>query len=265
MPSIHCKSIIRPIDWGIPDKESFQLKGEVAVWRIPISMQLPPATIKSFFPEEQEWAIANRFFHEKDRQRFILGKIARKFLLGKYLKLDPLKLRFRSGQNKKPELEPELGKELHFNLSHSGEWLLLAIGEKALGVDIEAINVKFNYRELLDTCFNKVEIEFIERSPDPLLVFFNFWTRKEALIKALGKGLDQDLPAIPCLDGTHPIGENIPDIIQNWIIYGFEPAPQHAASLAISPHFTALDLNRIVIEFFELSEISFQGFVGTYS
>lgn len=79
------------------------------------------------------------------------------------------------------------GSPVAFNISHSGTFCACALGTSELGMDIEEI------KPLDINDFNGVlteaEIKFIYNSRDSLSSFFTIWTRKEALIKAIGTGL----------------------------------------------------------------------------
>lgn len=96
-------------------------------------------------------------------------------------------LSFAYGEYEKPYL-PE--RDLHFNLSHSGEWVLCAVGGCELGCDIERlapVNLKIARR-----FFSPVEYEDIAAAPTPQEQqerFFRYWTLKESFMKATGLGL----------------------------------------------------------------------------
>ncbi len=87
---------------------------------------------------------------------------------------------------------------LELNLSHSGKWLLCAVGEQPLGVDIEEIkprDVKIARR----ICTTK-EMEFLAPDqPGALLRFLKIWTAKEAYFKAIGTGIT-DLKSVCYFD-----------------------------------------------------------------
>lgn len=85
----------------------------------------------------------------------------------------------------------------HFNISHSGEIVIVAIGDIPLGVDIERI-----------VCLDDISItEFLhleERdslavSFTPIADFYRLWVRKESFLKAIGMGLNKDLRSFNCL------------------------------------------------------------------
>lgn len=75
-----------------------------------------------------------------------------------------------------------------FNLSHSGDYVIMAVSDKIVGVDIEKI--KTADMEVAKKCFQKAEIEYLQNHPLPDKIFYSLWTRKESLMKATGYGLN---------------------------------------------------------------------------
>lgn len=74
-----------------------------------------------------------------------------------------------------------------FNLSHSGDWALLAVADREIGCDIENIRL-INTLRLGKTVFTDAEMDALRQAPDRLGAFFTFWTKKEALLKCMGEG-----------------------------------------------------------------------------
>ncbi len=89
------------------------------------------------------------------------------------------------GENGKPYIDG-----LHFNISHSGEYVVCAFADSEVGVDIEKIR---EYRKRVAEKFHPEEIAAIENSEDKDLEFFKIWTMKEAYLKCLGTGISKDL------------------------------------------------------------------------
>ena len=74
-----------------------------------------------------------------------------------------------------------------FNLSHSGDWVILAVGETEVGCDIERFKLVDPLR-LGKVVYTGAELEYISSNPDRLGRFYELWTKKEALLKCMGKG-----------------------------------------------------------------------------
>jgi len=132
---------------------------------------------------------AEKFRQYDDKRRFIVGKFFSKMLLSKQARLNASDIIFSFNENKKPCF-----KNHHFNISHSGNFIVIILGPLPVGVDIELIKENFDFKSLLPECFNKTEINKINNITD----FYTFWTKKEALLKATGEGLVDNLNSIDC-------------------------------------------------------------------
>lgn len=128
-------------------------------------------------------------------------------------------------------LRSELNK-IRFNVSHSGELILIAIPDTEIGVGMERIETSFNYPDILRHSFSEQEINQIEQAADSRDFFFRLWTRKEALTKAISRGLDDELRNIPCLDGWHSNNEERIGINGNWQLNSFDIDHEYTGSIA---------------------------------
>lgn len=97
----------------------------------------------------------------------------------------------KRGKNNKPYVENTLG--LKFNISHTEGLVLLAFSKIEVGVDIEKINYKFEFKDILENCFTKDEIININND---IISFYRYWTAKEAYLKYDGIGLIRNLKEI---------------------------------------------------------------------
>ncbi len=88
--------------------------------------------------------------------------------------------------------------EIHFSLSHSEDYIALAISEKEVGIDIEKIREA--RQKLIEKVCAENEIKRIFSSENPHAAFTEIWTRKEAYLKALGTGIDRELTSIDTTD-----------------------------------------------------------------
>jgi 4'-phosphopantetheinyl transferase len=78
-----------------------------------------------------------------------------------------------------------------FNISHSGDYVIVAFSDQEIGTDIERI-MDFDIMSAV-SYLHPDEVEYIKRSLDPKDAFFEIWTRKEAYLKAIGKGIIEGL------------------------------------------------------------------------
>ncbi len=144
----------------------------------------------------------------KLRQRFVL-----RLLLGSYLGCPGKDVRIQRGAHGKPELVPGSARpSLQFSLSHSGDWLAVAVTrDQALGVDIERQRELPRALALARRFLSGAEAERIESLPEPdrAQLFFRLWSRREALIKAMGSSLAESLSEIE-LDPDRLIPTRLP-------------------------------------------------------
>lgn len=94
-------------------------------------------------------------------------------------------------KNNKPYLENTIG--LKFNISHTEGLVLLAFFKREVGVDVEKINYKFEFKDILENCFTKDETINIDNN---IINFYRYWTAKEAYLKCDGIGLIRNLKEI---------------------------------------------------------------------
>jgi len=87
--------------------------------------------------------------------------------------------------------------EVHFNLSHCKNGIAVVVDFSPVGIDIESLR-KDNIA-LVRKTMNPAEAEWIYSSSEPVEVFTQFWTKKEAVVKLRGTGIIDDLHHV--LDG----------------------------------------------------------------
>ena len=144
-------------------------------------------------PVEQERAQRFRFDH--DRERFVLGHGWLRELLGRYLERDAGLIRLARGPYGKPYLER---KTLRFNFSDTKDAIAIAFAtELEVGVDVETIARAVDHQAVSGHYFTDAETEAIAAAGEHAKRrFLEFWTRKEAVLKASGVGIMEDLRAL---------------------------------------------------------------------
>lgn len=172
---------------------------EVCVYLCCCSSILPSdsmAFLEGFSLEEQ---LRNgRFRFESDQHRDRIARALVREVLAEELDLPPQSLRFVKGAHGKPDLDRafhQIDRAIEFNLSHSGNWVVLAVARERVGIDIENIERENNVLAIADRYFFGEELE--ELYSFPLLEqrkrFFDYWTLKEAYMKARGEGISLGL------------------------------------------------------------------------
>jgi 4'-phosphopantetheinyl transferase len=186
-----------------------------------------------------ERARATRFMFERDRRHFVAAHAWTRLVLARCLGCTPQSLRVATGPQGKPYLE-DASAGVCFNLSHAGERALLAIGlDRPVGVDIEQHRA-IDPTELARRFFARDEIDALERLDNKtrLGAFFRCWTRKEALIKAMGEGLSFPLDGFAVRVDDDRSSQLLractvaPDVAARWRIVPLETGRGYEAALA---------------------------------
>lgn len=139
---------------------------------------------------EEEADEVARYRFEDDRKRAAMSRYMRRVVLAKYSSGDPRDLQFTRGAEGKPALA---GGGLEFNISHSGRRVAMAVAHAPVGVDLEGPRTVSDARQLASRFFAAEERDALENAADLHQAFFTIWTAKEAVIKAIGRGLAQAL------------------------------------------------------------------------
>ena len=187
------------------------------------------------FLSEAERARADRFRLQADHDRFVAGRGAIRWFVGKALGSDPAALAFGEGPHGKPYVLGE--PRVHFNVSHSGEWVLLALAERhEVGVDVELMRADLDVMEIAPTVFTPGEITSLLSLPADARreAFYRLWARKEAVLKAWGTGFSLDAHDVHIgIEPTSaaliqaPLGDYPPAIVRDVAVDG-----AHAAAVA---------------------------------
>jgi 4'-phosphopantetheinyl transferase len=147
------------------------------------------------FLSEDEHLKVGRFLHKRDRQRFTIARGLLRCLFANYFGRLPNEIRFSYGEFGKPALAADFSKEdcnLHFNLSHAGDWVFYAFAKnREVGIDIEPVSNPVPWRQLASEIFSLTEQAELTAFPQyqQKEVFLRGWTRKEAYLKGRGEGL----------------------------------------------------------------------------
>lgn len=138
---------------------------------------------------------AEKFHFEQDRETYISCHAVLRLVLAKSLNVKPLEIRYKIGLNNKPSL---IGDQIYFNVTHTKEAFAFAVSSVFyIGIDLEDINRRVDIHSIIKSFFSKKEREYIlESKTDAKGRFFLLWTRKEALLKAIGTGIITNLPQI---------------------------------------------------------------------
>lgn len=129
-----------------------------------------------------------KYYFTKDKIRSLLAEALVRYALCKKYDLKDMEIQFCYSKYGKPSLMNE--KSIHFNLSHAGEWVVCAIGDTPVGIDVEII--RDSQLPGAYQCFSDYEIQVLNNShqKSQAELFYKIWTLKESFVKYNGKGLN---------------------------------------------------------------------------
>ena len=162
---------------------------EVHVWVANLDANPGELTHRFGATTDAERERASRFWRREDGDRYLSAHGVLRVLLAGYLASDPLALDFKTGEHGKPFLE---NTSLEFNLSHSSDLALIAVAEgRRVGVDVERLRPMPDLDDLAARVCTTDELVILTSLAEPLRAhaFLGVWTRKEALAKATGEGI----------------------------------------------------------------------------
>ena len=187
---------------------------------------------------EDECSRATRYHFEKDSNRFILRRSILRILISNYLGVDAKHIQYCYGKRGKPRITNNYSNEpLNFNMSHSENLMLYAFASnQEVGIDIEHVRPIPEAMQIVESCFSdKEKIIFNGLTADlQEEVFFQLWTRKEAFLKATGKGLDQSINGITVISSDDSVQiKNNQETSGRWHIEDLFLVPGFSAAYAI--------------------------------
>lgn len=210
------------------------LTADVEAFRLDLDLVGPASDADWAVLSGDERERASRFFKHEDRIRSIATRAALRRLLAERLRREPGALRFTAGTYGKPLLQDAEG--LEFNVSHSGGFALIALSRSgAVGVDIERRNETADVVGLA-----RLTLSASERAAVGALgaeAFFERWVVKEAVLKALGLGIAEQLQAFSVWPGAGERAYELRHAQEDWsslCAWKLDAPSGYAAALALA-------------------------------
>jgi 4'-phosphopantetheinyl transferase len=183
-----------------------------------------------------------RYAQDRDRRNFLVARALVRTMLSRYAEVRPEVWRFVPGTHGRPEIvDPPAGTpDLRFNVSHTAGLTVCAVAVgRDIGVDVERIDRRLTH-DIAERFFAASEVAELRARPveEQPLAFFDYWTLKEAYIKARGLGLALPLsqfafrlaPPEPVTITFDPLLEDDP---ATWQFAQAWPTARHRLALAI--------------------------------
>lgn len=208
-------------------------ESRIDLWQFSLQQELHTA---QHILNDEERARGDRFYFSQHKRRFTTTRAMLRIILSRYLNTAPERLEFTYGNHGKPAVVNL--QKLQFNISHSGDTALIAIGKTyPMGVDIEQYSGR-PYEGIAQNLFSEEEIAKFQQIPAAMktAIFFHIWSQKEAFIKASGLGL-----AYPTKEFSVPVSmptkQLIDDPLHNmtWQLRSFMPQIAFSGALCYHP------------------------------
>ncbi len=161
----------------------------------------------SILPPNRQTRIL-KFRKLMDAQRSLLGEVMVRRIISEKLKIPAGEIAFELGPHGKPSLHGL--NDLHFSISHSGEWIVSALSRSPVGIDIEKIGPP--KLDVARRFFSEHEYAALRARPEKERdsFFYKLWTLKESYAKLLGTGISTPLSSftIEINDGAACMAQN---------------------------------------------------------
>jgi 4'-phosphopantetheinyl transferase len=203
---------------------------DVHIWSATIDEKYHTLLTNSYLSDDEKER-GERFLYDIDAYIYIVKHNLLRIILGRYLNCNPKEILYKYNLYQKPYiLHPSIN--IQFNISSSSNRFIAAFClHQAVGVDVELIRKIENIKQLTSDYFTVNEAGSVIIHSDFMLEteFFNIWSMKEALIKAIGKGLAMDINTFDILS-MNPITFNG----QQWYITRLNIFDDCTTALAIN-------------------------------
>lgn len=145
---------------------------------------------------------ADRYLRQEDRVRCVVAGVLLRFAVAKVF--GTATLEFENTPQGKPMLKNH--PEFHFNISHSGQWVVIAYDTHPVGIDVEQICWDSGKENIARRFFTSDEQEYVFGQPKQGMAerFYEVWTAKEGYLKYLGVGLQKSLASFSVLQLAVP-------------------------------------------------------------
>ncbi|MDO5561132.1 MAG: 4'-phosphopantetheinyl transferase superfamily protein [Oscillospiraceae bacterium] len=140
-----------------------------------------------------------------DNKKDIISQARLKYSLCDYFKIKTQDIQIMRDEYRKPYLFGH--EDMYFNISHSGRYWICACSDAVTGVDIECASKK-KYASVIDSLHSS-ESRYIRSCTSAEDAFYNVWVRKEAVFKAAGTGILDELSSFSVISKTGQFSESV--------------------------------------------------------
>ena len=206
----------------------------VRLWFIPLEPVRDLASGLRDLLTSEELLRADRFRHAIDKDRFLIAHGSLRILLGRYLDRSPEMVSIQRGEHGKPFVDGSL----RFNLSDTKDAVLIGFTlDQEIGVDIETMSRTVDHAAVTTHYFSAQEEELINvQGRNGKRKFLELWTRKEAVLKASGVGIMDDLRVLKVDSATNAMTITHHEFVRmaatEYHVLSIPHGPDHVISIA---------------------------------
>lgn len=221
------------------DGSTVETEGEmIQLWTASLDSVAQEAGRDGSLLSEGELERAGRLRFEVDRARFVASRVWLRLILAARLGVGVSEIRLQTAAGGKPELAPPLPEWLRFSMSRSASLGLYALARnQEVGVDLEACSQFVDVEAVGRRFFSAGERGVLARlaGEQRQRGFYRIWTRKEAVLKSAGVGLDTEVTE---LDVSGDVAHwnlalpGLPATGRSWFVHDLDVAPGYSAALA---------------------------------
>jgi 4'-phosphopantetheinyl transferase len=180
------------------------LTTQTVVFRLSLELSQDSLARRRDLLSKDELAKADRFIVPRPRIQYIACRSALRILVASQLGCQPTEVCFEYQRLGKPQIDivktgcRDQAKSLHFNVSHSGQWGLIALSQAPVGVDLEKLQPRINAKSLMSQVVSQTEQAQWQNlgSAQHSEQIIRLWVCKEALLKAMGLGIAECLQQV---------------------------------------------------------------------
>lgn len=226
--------------WQNPDRNLALTNCETHVWRAKLNLSTDNIAELTQILSEDERLKANRFRFAHHQRRYIAARGILRKIVSSYLNTDSNLVKFEYNSRGKPKIADFLNQiNLQFNVSHSEDLALYGFTrDRRIGIDLEYLKKLDDVAKIAQRFFTATESSLIAAlsGDEQKRVFLQFWTAKEAYLKAIGTGLTGGLEQVEIsLEPQSTLlisGGNLVENAANWSLQRFNPETDYVATIA---------------------------------
>ncbi|MFI2371995.1 4'-phosphopantetheinyl transferase family protein [Streptomyces sp. NPDC018833] len=208
------------------------LPGLELVWSGRVPEHAEEAVAHAHVLDAEESARLDVFRRPEDRDAFAVAHVTLRRLLGERLGQAPKDVSLVrepcahcGGAHGRPYVP---GRAVHFSLSHTSGMVMIALAAAPVGIDVELLPAPGTADDVATQLHPDEQAELAALpSAERTVAFARCWTRKEAMLKAMGVGLNEDLALAYVGSGAQPVSQDL------WLIADLPADPGYAAAAAV--------------------------------